>query len=154
MQTKLVDVSSVFAKRLARNRGPIPGDPVHRQPPNYGVEAHCDGERLFLTLTFQAGSAYCCSIWGCHLDYQPSKRWDALRDDLMRLGLSVPNRIHLQIAVIVEKGALFFDMSRPDPLRRGWYEFVARDVVRYEDSIVEGETGCPQADAKPNASST
>src|SRR5437879_3212853 len=34
-----VDVTPVFAAYFARNRGPVPGDPDVRQPPDYAVSA-------------------------------------------------------------------------------------------------------------------
>lgn len=145
-----VDVTSVLVKRLARNRGPVPGDPDHRQPPNYGVEAHYDDGILFVTLTFRAGSAYCCYEWGCHFASPPSRRWDALRTELVKLGLTVPERMHLHAKTIIEDGAIFFDWSRPDRTRRGWFDFAAHDAYQYEHIDVEGEIGSPQADARPS----
>src|SRR5262245_15441450 len=82
-----VDVTPVFASYFARNRGPVPGDPEARQPPDYGVLASLDGDRIDLALTFRAGSAYCCYEAGCHLDLLTGKRWEWLRRELSVRGL-------------------------------------------------------------------
>jgi hypothetical protein len=144
-----VDVTALFADRLARNRGPVPGDPEARQPPDYGVSATLDGGLINLDLTFRAGSAYCCREWGCHLTLYHGKRWDWLRRELAARGVSVPDRLELRLAVVVEAGALFFDFSRPEPSPRGrgWYAFTPADAFRYQMVVAEGSS----PDAEPSA---
>jgi hypothetical protein len=137
------DVTPVFAAYFARNRGPVPGDPDARRPPDYGVSAHLDGAVVELALTFRAGSAYCCDQWGCHLNLHEGKRWEWLRRDLSARGVEVPPRLELQLAVVVEAGALFFDYRRPDRSRRGWYEFAPAAAQRYQVVVAEG--GSPAA---------
>jgi hypothetical protein len=134
-----VDVSPVFAAYFARNRGPVPGDPDSRRAPDYGIRASLDGSSVALTLTFRAGSAYCCCEWGCHLNLYSGKRWERLRRELSARGLVPAGRLELHLTVIVEPGALFFDFSRPDSARRGWYAFAPADAQRYLHVVAEGE---------------
>jgi len=71
-----VDLTPVFAAYFARNRGPVPGDPEAKAPPNYGISASLDGAVVIPTLTFRAASAYCCFEWGCQLNLYEGKRWN------------------------------------------------------------------------------
>ncbi|MBX6315292.1 MAG: hypothetical protein IRY99_20630 [Isosphaeraceae bacterium] len=144
-----VDVTPVFLAYFARNRGPVPGDPEARQPPDYGVSATLDGGVIDLDLTFRGGSAYCCYEWGCHLGLPPGKRWDWLRRELAARGVLVPDRLELRITVVVEAGAMFFDWSRPEPSPRGrgWYAFAPVEAMRYQHNVVEA---C-NPDAEPGA---
>jgi hypothetical protein len=89
----VVDVTEVFAAYFARNRGPVPGDAEARQQPDYGVSATLDGGVIDLTLTFRAGSAYCCYEWGCHLALYEGKRWGWLRRELATRGVAAPDRL-------------------------------------------------------------
>jgi hypothetical protein len=132
-----VDVAPVFAACLACNRGPVPGNPNVRQPPDYGVSARLHGEVVELVLTFRAGSAYCCDQWGCHLDLNEGKRWEWFRRELSARGIEVPPRLELRLTVVVEAGALFFDFGRPDLPRRGWYEFAPAAERRYQHMVAE-----------------
>jgi hypothetical protein len=133
-----VDVTPVFERYFARNRGPVPDDPDRRQKPDYGVMACLDGASVDLILTFRAGSAYCCSQWGCHLNLREGKRWDWLRRELSADGLTPPGQLELRLAVVVEDGALFFNYSRPDPARRGRYAFAPAEAQRYQHVVAEG----------------
>jgi hypothetical protein len=133
-----VDVWPVLAAYLARNRGWLPGNPDSRPAPAYGITASLDGPSLALTLRFCAGSAYCCCEWGCHLDLHAGRRWERLREDLVAHGLVPAERLQLRLTVIVEPGALFFDWSRPDPMRRGWYAFAPAGARRYDVLTEEG----------------
>jgi hypothetical protein len=133
-----VDVTSVFAAYLARNRGPAPGDPDTRRAPDYGVTASLDESAVDLTLTFRAGSAYCCGEWGCHLNLPEGKRWEWLRRELSAGGLAPPEQLELRLVVVVEAGAQFFDWSRPDPTRRGWYAFAPAESQQYRVVVAEG----------------
>ncbi|MEW6743528.1 MAG: hypothetical protein AB1486_12295 [Planctomycetota bacterium] len=95
---------------------------------------------IHLTLSFRAGSAYCCSEYGCHLGLDDSRRWSWLRQELSARGFSLAERLELRLVVIVEAGTLFFDWSRPDPTRRGWYAFARAEADRYEVVVTE-QTG-------------
>jgi len=133
-------VTSAFAAYFARNRGPVPGDPEARQPPNYAVSATLADGVIDLTVTFRAGSAYCCYEWGCHLNLFEGKRWDWLRRELVARGVRVPDRLELRLAVVVEAGALFFDWARPEPSPRGrgWYAFAPAEAHQYSVLVTEG----------------
>jgi len=134
-----VDITPVIAKLLARNKGPVPDNPEVRQTPNYGVTANLEGGVIEMMLTFRAGSAYCCSEWGCHIGVFKRSCWDALRSDLLALGLALPDRLALRMSVVVENGALFFDWSRPDTMRRGWYAFAPVKEHQYQVVLKEEE---------------
>jgi hypothetical protein len=145
-----VDVTSVFVAYFARNLGPVPGDPDARQPPDYGVSASLDGEVIDLTLTFRAGSAYCCFEWGCHLALAAGKRWERLRVDLGSCDVSAIARLVLRVTVVVEAGAMFFDWSRPEPScrGRGWYAFAPVAAGHsYKVIVPEGGQGTTEAGA-------
>lgn len=113
-----LDVTPALLALLATNRGPDPDAPDGHGPPNYGMRAVLEGEVIEVELTFRAGSPYCCMEWGCHLDMLGS-RWSRLRQSLSELGIETPPRLALHLTVVVEDGARFFDLSRPDPARRG-----------------------------------
>jgi hypothetical protein len=137
-----VDVTPVFADYIARNRGPVPGDPEARQPSDHAVTATLDGGVIDLEMTFRSGSAYCCYEWGCHLALAEGKRWGWLRRELAARGVPAPDRLELRLAVVVEAGALFFDWSRPEPSPRGrgWYAFAPADALRYQKVVAEGNS--------------
>ena len=132
-----VDLTPAFSDYLARNRGPVPGDPDTRQQPAYGVVASLEGGFIKLALTFRAGAAYCCSEWGCHLSASDGTFWEWLRRELQAHGLVAPPLLVLHLTVVVETGALFFDFSRPDQSRRGWYEFTPAKERRYQHVVSE-----------------
>jgi hypothetical protein len=135
-----IDVTPVFAAYFARNQGPVPGDPDSRQPPNYGVSASLDGAVVELVLTFREGSAYCCYEWGCHLNLYEGKTWEWLHRELAASGLTTPTHLQMQLTVIVEAGALFFDYARPkpSPRGRGWYDFAPVGSHRCQVVVTEG----------------
>lgn len=135
-----VDVSHVLSGMMARNRGPDPLDPGTRQQPNYGVAASLNGNVLSMVLTFRKGSAYCCYDWGCHLEFYNKKRWKKLRDALALHGVFAPPQLHFKLSCVIEEGAIFFNMFRPDPMRKCWYEFEAFPARHYEASTQEAET--------------
>ena len=132
-----VDVTPVFAEYFAGNRGPVPNDPGSRQPPHYGIAANLDDRVVNLALTFLSAEAYCCGEWGCHLKLHPGKRWDWLQRELSNRGLEIPSQLELHLAVAIQPGALFFDWSRPDPVRRGWYSFAPAKQQEYQVAVVE-----------------
>ena len=133
-----MDVTAVISELLASNRGPNPYFPETRKQPDYGVKAALDGNVLRMTLTFHSESAYCCMEWGCHLSLHDGKRWETLRRKCADLGVSTPTRFQLQLSCVVESGALFFDISRPDPKHRGWYRFRPAEAYEYSISSTEG----------------
>jgi hypothetical protein len=142
-----IDVTSVFAAYFARTRGPDPNDPDHRQVPDYGVAASLDGNVVNLELTFRRGSAYCCYEYGCHLNLPATKRWEWLRRELANQQIAVPPRLELRLVVVIEEGALFFDLFKPDPTRRCWYAFAPVEAHRYQASVLEAENpGDPEAE--------
>jgi hypothetical protein len=134
-------VTSVFAAYFARNRGPVPGEPEAKEPPDYGMSATLDGGTIDLSLTFRAGSAYCCYEWGCHLNLYEGKRWGWLRRELTARKVPFPDRLELRLTVIVETGALFFDWARPEPSLRGhgWYVFAPVGAHQYTVIVAEGD---------------
>lgn len=147
-----VDVTPVFAAYLARNRGLVPGDPDARRLADYGSSATLDGGVIDLTLTFRAGSAYCCYEWGCHLALHDGKRWDGLRRELAARGVRAPDRLQLRLTVVVEAGALFFDFWRPEPSARGrgWYAFAPEEGRRYQVVATEGYSPSAEPDGAPD----
>jgi hypothetical protein len=140
-------VTSVLVAYFARNRGPVPGDPDARQPPDYGVSARLSGGVVELLLTFRTGSAYCCHEWGCHLNLSDGKRWTWLRRELAARGVSIPNRLQLRLTVNTEAGSLCFDWARPEPSPRGrgWYAFAPAKARRYQVVVDEGCSPDPEA---------
>jgi hypothetical protein len=133
----VIDVTSVFAAYFARNQGPDPNKPEQAQPPDYGVVASLEGAIIALELTFRRGSAYCCYEYGCHLNLYSGKRWKWLRRELEVRKIVLPSRLELRLTVVVEGGALFFDLSKPDPTRRGWYAFASAEARRYGVDVLE-----------------
>jgi hypothetical protein len=132
-----IDLTPIFSEHLAGNRGPDPADPNGRQQPNYGVRASLTGNTISLFLTFRAGSAYCCYESGCHLALAPDKRWHALRSRLEMADIPAPRQMEIRCTGVIEDGALFFDFSRPDPVRKGRYAFVPVAASRYETILTE-----------------
>jgi hypothetical protein len=133
----MVDVTSILAQLLARNRGPDPLNPDIARTPDYGIAGSLDGQTLSVMLTFRAGAAYCCEEWGCHLALTDRKRWIHLRQALAEHSVDAPPRLELCLSCVVEDGAMFFDPSRPDPARRGWYAFAPATAHQYQVSAVE-----------------
>lgn len=133
-----IDVTSVLRDYVAHNSGPDPSDPTRPQRPNYGIAAKLSNDVLHVALTFHRDLAYCCRETGCHLPLFDGKRWVELRRRLAIVGIAVPVRMELRLTVIIEEGAVFFDFSRPDPTRRGWYAFAPVAAHRYERTVVEG----------------
>lgn len=129
-----VDVTSVLKGLLAANRGP---DPETRQSPEYGVAASLEGDVLDVVLTFKTGRAYCCMEWGCHLALFDGTRWDNLHQALGDSGVVAPSRLRLQLCCKIDEGAAFFDFSKPDRSRRGWYAFAPTAAHEYKVGTVE-----------------
>jgi hypothetical protein len=140
----MVDLTPLYSRILSRNSGPVPGRFGDRQQPDYGISATLDDDLIRLTLTFRAGSAYCCMEWGCHVGPETyyRKRWVRLRELLVEQGIRVPERLRLDLTVVVEEGALFFDFRRPlpSPRNRGWYDFAPVAATTYRHMIEEIES--------------
>jgi hypothetical protein len=133
----MIDVTSILEQLLARNRGPDLLNPDIARTPEYGISGSLDGHRMSVVLTFRTGAAYCCQEWGCHLALTDGKRWIGLRQALAEHGVAAPTQLELFLSCVVEEGAMFFDPSRPDPTRRGWYAFSPGTAHRYHVSAVE-----------------
>lgn len=115
------DVTAELQALLARNRGPVPGDPMTRAPPRYGIEATLEDECLIrVRLTFKANEHFCCAEASCHLPLH-AQGWSALRETLQ---LSPFVRIVLWVDVIVEGGARFLRLD-------GTHRFEAYTASRY-----------------------
>lgn len=134
-----LDVTHIVSDYLAGNLGPVPTDPDRRERPDYGVGAALTDGVLEVVLTFRTGRAYCCYDWGCHLDLTGGKRWTRLRGRLAAAGIEPPPRLELRLDCVVEAGAEFFDMFRPDPRRRGWYAFAPASAYPYSVTASEGK---------------
>lgn len=133
------DLTTIIAEYLARNRGLDPDDPDHRQTPDYGIAAKLDGAVLEIALTFRRGAAYCCVEWDCHVGLRRGKRWTNLRRQLDDAGIAVAPRLELHGICMIEEGAIFFDFSKPDPDRRGWYGFAPVAMAwAYDIKYLEG----------------
>src|SRR5262249_51096497 len=133
------DVTLILTELLAANRGPSPTDPESRHSPDYEVVAWLECGVLDVVLTFKKDRAYCCMEWGCHLALFDGKRWEKLHQILGDAGIVAPSRLRLQLCCKTEEGALFFDFSKPDRSRRGWYAFAP--VVGHEYKVVTIEAG-------------
>jgi hypothetical protein len=73
-------------------------------------------------------------------DENDGKRWGRLRQELSARGLATALPLELRLAVVVEAGSQFFDFSRPDPTRRGWYAFVPEATnLRFQKVVIEGQ---------------
>jgi hypothetical protein len=135
--TMAIDVTLILKDLLAANRGPNPNDPETRQSPDYGVAASLEGNVLDVLLTFKKDRAYCCMEWGCHLALFDARRWEKLHEALAESGVVAPPGLRLQLCCKIEEGAVFFDFSKPDHTRRGWYGFAAVAAHNYKVVTVE-----------------
>lgn len=125
------DLTAQLLQFLSNNRGPSLDDPAVRVPPDYGVTGFLRGDVVDMTLTFREGRAYCCMEWGCHLALHPP-RWARLRATLESAAVALPERLHLRLTVVVESGAMFFDLFTPVSGQPGRYVFVPSAGQRYE----------------------
>jgi hypothetical protein len=141
-----IDITQIFASYLARNSSPDPTNPERRQTAEYGVAASLDGNVIDLALTFHRGAAYCCYEHGCHLALDSGKRWEWLRRALATQGIETAPRLELRLTVVIEGGALFFDLLKPDPIRQGWYAFTPAEARQYQVHILEAPP--PEADER------
>ena len=133
-----VDVTLILKELLAANRGPNPTDPETRQSPDYGVTASLDGNVFDVVMTFKKGRAYCCMEWGCHLALFDGKRWQRLHQALADPAWLHPQACASNWSCKIEEGAVFFDFSKPDRNRRGWYAFAPAAAHDYKVVMVEG----------------
>jgi hypothetical protein len=77
--------------------------------------------------------------WGCHLALTNGKRWEGLRLALASHGIVAPAQLKLQLSCVIEEGAVFFNLFRPDPTRRNWYAFEPAAAQHYDVSAHEAE---------------
>jgi hypothetical protein len=136
----MADVTAAIADLLARNSGPDPVDPDSRRSPDYGIAASLDGSTLDVVLTFRKGAAYCCMEPACHLALARCEGWEPLRSAMSALDVVLPARLLLRLTCVVEDGALFFDFSRPDPTRCGWYAFKPAVSQKFHVTANEGNS--------------
>jgi hypothetical protein len=132
-----VDVTLILKELLAANKGPNSIDPETRQSPDYGVAASLEGNVLDVVLIFKKDRAYCCMEWGCHLALFDGRRWERLHEALAKSGIVAPPGLRLQLFCKIEEGAIFFDFSKPDRNRRGWYAFAPVAAHDYKVVTVE-----------------
>lgn len=132
-----MDVTAVIREILSRNLGPDPYSPGKRVTPDYGVEASLEGQDLAVVLRFLSGCHYCCMEWGCHLPIFDGKRWDRVRETFDAHKITIPTQLQLHLTAVVESGALFFDLSKPDPNCRLWYAFSIANAYEYQVSSLE-----------------
>ncbi len=78
--------------------------------------------------------------WGCHLGLFDGKRWAKLHQALADSGVPAPSKLRLELSCKIEEGAVFFDFSKPDLSRRGWYAFAPADEHEYTVTTTEGDT--------------
>ena len=135
-----VDITLIVKELLAANRGPNPTDPDARQSPAYGVTASLEGNVLDVVLTFKKDHAYCCMEWGCHLALFDGRRWQRLHEALAQSGVIAPPYLRLQLFCKIEEGAVFFDFSKPDRSKRGWYAFAPVAAHNYKVVTVEADS--------------
>jgi hypothetical protein len=135
-----VDVTSILAETLSHNRGPDPLNPDVRIPAKYGISAFLDGDTLNVEFTFLQGIAYCCMEWGCHLPFHDGIRWDSFRRKMKVLGVPAPPNLKLQLKCVVEDGTIIPNWSKPDPSRRGRYEYHAVPAYGYELTAQEADS--------------
>lgn len=131
------DVTDALQEFISNNEVPHPAGAGLRQRPDYGITASLEGDCLTMTLTFRSSRRYCCMEWGCHLPLGDSDRWAQLRRILSAREINAPDQLRLRLHVNIEEGAEFFDLSRPDPARRGSYAFRRESAKCYEASSVE-----------------
>jgi hypothetical protein len=148
-----IDVTHVSAGVFARSRGPDQSQPGAQIPVRYGIKATMDGKILEVELTFLCKSVYCCYEHCCHLPLFTGNRWDRLRQEFSDHGVAVEDQLELRLTCIIQDGAVFFDFSKPDPNRRGWYGFKAEDAYQYRVTEYEGITDCDTTlGQRPNSS--
>lgn len=132
-----MDVTSIFSELLSTNRGPNPDCPEKRRAPDYKLTANLESETLHVELTFLADCHYCCLEWSCHLGLSDGKRWTRLRNCFKNHGVDAPEKFELRLLCLVESGAKFFDMAKPDKNRRCWYAFRNSGEYEYEVQSTE-----------------
>lgn len=133
-----IDVTAILRELLKGNLGTDSLNPGSRVPQNYGVTGSLEGNCLVMELTFRTGSAYCCMEWGCHVGFTSGNRWERLRQALIAKCIDPPHRIELRSTCVVEEGAMFFDLLKPDPARRGCYELRSIAAQQFQVSAIEG----------------
>jgi hypothetical protein len=120
-----IDLTDVIVRVLAQNRSPDPKRLGEKIPSHYGIAASLQGDIVRVDLRFVNHLAYCCMEPMCHLPMREGKRWRSLREAMAESGLQPPDRLRMELRVVVEEGALFFDWTLPIPGRIGWYRLKA-----------------------------
>jgi hypothetical protein len=133
----LIDVTEILTGLIARNRGPDPLNPGTARKPDYGIEASLERNVLSVELTFRRGAAYCCMEYGCHLALNNGRFWKEMRAGLASQGINISTRLDLRLSCVIEDGALFFNLARPDPIRLNWYSFEPAAAYHYDISARE-----------------
>jgi len=128
----------VLAKLLKCNRGPSGERVGERATPKYFSSLHYDGEEFAAVLKFESGQFYCCLERSCHIGFQNDSLWTSIRSELARLGQTVPDQFRLEIETIIEDDAMFFDLGKPVPDRKGWYKFGGQRAMSYKEYFVDG----------------
>lgn len=133
-----IDISPIIASHLANNLGPNPENPENTIHLNYGISASYKNGLIELELIFRRDAAYCCMEWGCHLGFLSGESWEKLRLALSAEIPTLPDKLTVHLKCIIEEGARFFDLSRPDPQRKGRFAFSASAAFTYDVTAIEG----------------
>lgn len=131
------DVSESIASLLISNRGPVCAGSQAALEGGYGIAATLESDTLDVVLTFRCGHAYCCMEWGCHMGLEANGPWQRLRETLSRQNASLPDRFMLKLYCVVEEEAMFYDLARPDPHRKGVYALAPAKASSYDVTVVE-----------------
>ena len=135
-----IDISPVIVSLLSNNLGPSLENPEIKIQPNYGISASCENGLIELELIFRRDAAYCCMEWGCHLGFISGDSWEKFRLVLSAEIPILPDKLTAHLKCIIEEGARFFDLSRPDPQRKDRFAFYSAGPFRYEVSAIEGNS--------------
>ena len=135
-----LDISHVF-DALGARRQVNPHSPELVLP---RYRAALAGNIVDITMTFVTGSHYCCVEWGCHLPLHDKDMWRWLRRALTAIAAAPEEPMRARVTITVECGALFFDVSRPDPAQRGRYAFAPMQTWGYECWVDEGDPHGPR----------
>ncbi|MFN9562854.1 MAG: hypothetical protein ACK56R_04895 [Pirellulaceae bacterium] len=134
------DLTDVMVRLLGRNQSPDPCRLGEKTPSLYGITASLQQDLLRIEMRFLSRSAYCCMEPACHLPMREGKRWRSLRRAMAAEGLEPPNRMRMELRMVVEEGALCFDWTKSIPGRLGWYSFrQVGPMLPYCVLVEEGE---------------
>jgi hypothetical protein len=138
----VADISEVFRSYLTTSLGPDLDGNERAAAPDYGISATlATNGAVNLTLTFKSGRPYCCDGWKCHLWLFTGERWTDLRKEASSQQVELPALLSLLCTVIIEEGALFYDLSQPESEQPAGRRFTATDSrYEYSDEVYEGDT--------------